>query len=233
MKVAIMQPYFFPYLGYFQLLNAVDAFIFYDDVQFIKGGWINRNRYLQNGKPAYFGLQMIGASANKNINEIGLNTSEIVQSKLLKTLQQNYAKAPYVNDVLALVNGVLGSGTDNLAEMTARSVMMVCEYLGFNKDFYFSSNLTFGKTASDRTQRLIALIKGLNGKTYLNTPGGKTLYNKADFRKEGIELYFIEGELPAYTQQSKAFVPGLSIIDVLMYNSKPEVRNMLNAYSLA
>lgn len=233
MKVAIMQPYFFPYLGYFQLLNAVDTFIFYDDVQFIKGGWINRNRYLQNGRPAYFGLQMIGASANKNINEIRLNTRNVVHTKLLKTLDQNYAKAPFAKDVMALVKSVVETDSDNLAKKAAQSVMKVSEYLGLNKAFYFSSELPFGKMVNDRTERLITIIKGLDGKIYLNTSGGKTLYNKADFRKAGLELYFIDGKLPAYMQQSNAFVPGLSIIDVLMYNSKLEVLKMLNDYSLA
>lgn len=232
MAVAVMQPYLYPYLGYFQMLNAVDHFVFYDDVNFIKGGWINRNRILVNGKPKYFIIQLVGVSPNKLINEVKLNPERKFMKKQLKMLEMNYSKAPFFNQVFPMVEQTLRSSFYHIGELSAQTVIDVANYLDLSVKFHFSSNLPFGHGSGNRTQRLIDIVKGFSAKTYINAAGGKELYSKEDFAKEDIILQFIEPELQAYQQNAGEFIPGLSIIDVLMHNSQEEVHLMLNQYRL-
>lgn len=232
MTVAVMQPYFFPYLGYFQLINAVDYFVFYDDVNFIKGGWINRNRILIAKEPSYFSVPLLGASSFKKINEIDIDFNEKMQSRLIKSIRLNYSKAPFFSDVMPIIESVISKSGQNLAQIAANSICSVANYLTLGTTFYFSSELNFGHKSTDRADRLVEIVNGFNGKTYINAQGGKALYSKAFFQSNGIELKFIKSNLVAYRQNSNAFIPGLSIIDVLMHNSKIEVLSMLNQFEL-
>lgn len=141
MKLGIMQPYFLPYIGYWQLLNAVDTYVLYDDVNFIKGGWINRNRILQNGSPAYINVPMIGASSFKKINEIGINRNPQVLSKPLKTIEQNYRKAPMFGSVFPLMEEIFCFQTGNLSEFLFHSIASVCGFLGIHTKIILSSEL--------------------------------------------------------------------------------------------
>lgn len=231
-KIAIMQPYFFPYIGYFQLINAVDCFVFYDDVNFIKGGWISRNRILMAKEPSYFSVPLIAASSFKKINEIEIDFNEKMKSKLMKSIRLNYSKAPYFRDVLPIIDSVISKSGQNLAQIAANSVCSVANYLNLGTTFYFSSELSFGHNSTDRADRLVEIVNGFKGKTYINSQGGKALYNKAFFQSNGLELKFINSKLPVYNQNSIEFIPGLSIIDVLMHNSKNEILSMLGEYEL-
>jgi hypothetical protein len=232
-KIAIMQPYFFPYIGYFQLMQCVDHFVFYDDVNFIKGGWIQRNRILNSKGVIYISVPLIGASSYKKINEIEINLNEIAQSKLLKTVAHNYGKAPYFNDIMPIIQAVISDkNTQNLAQIAAKSTIAVAKYLNLTTTFCFSSELKFGKIATERADRLVEIVSGFKAKTYINSEGGKALYSKVFFESNGIELKFIKPHLTEYRQNSDEFVPGLSIIDVLMHNSKEEIISLLNKYNL-
>ncbi len=231
-KLAIMQPYFFPYIGYFQLIKAADCFVFYDDVSFINRGWINRNRVLVNNSPNFITIPLIGASQNRLINEIQIVNENKWQKKILKTLSLNYTKAPYLDHVMQLVEKVITRSDKNLAEFSANSVVEVSKYLNLTTTFYFSSELDFGKKATERADRLVEIVNGFKSKIYINSEGGKELYNKAFFESNGIELKFIKPHLAEYRQNSDEFIPGLSIIDVLMHNSKNEILSMLDQYEL-
>jgi hypothetical protein len=232
-KVAIMQPYFFPYIGYFQLIKCVDYFVFYDDVNFIKGGWIQRNRILNSKEVIYISVPLIGASSHKKINEIQINLNEIAQSKLLKTITYIYGKAPYFNEIMPIIQAVIiDKSTQNLAQIAAKSTIAVANYLSMNTTFFFSSELEFGKKVTDRADRLVEIVNGFKAKKYINPEGGKKLYSKTFFKSNGIELKFIKSRLKEYRQHSGEFVPGLSIIDILMNNSKTEVMNLLNEFEL-
>ena len=232
-RIAIMQPYFFPYIGYFQLVKCVDQFVFYDDVNFIKGGWIQRNRILNSKEVIYISVPLIRASSYKKINEIEINLNEIAQNKLLKTITQNYGKAPYFNDIMPIIQAVIiDKSTQNLAQIAAKSTIAVANYLSLNTSFLFSSELEFGKKVTDRADRLVEIVNGFKAKNYINPEGGKKLYSKTFFKSNDIELKFIKSHLKEYRQNSGEFVPGLSIIDVLMHNSKTEVLNLLNEFEL-
>lgn len=232
MAVAIMQPYFFPYLGYFQLVKAVDHFVFYDDVNFIKGGWINRNRILVNKEPKYFGVQMKGASSFKKINEIEIDLNSKNIRKLLNTIQQNYSKAPFFKETLKIVENVLSSDNNLLSGLAGESVKQVSNYLGIKSTFHFSSFLKNNYIDKEREERIISIVLDFKDDEYINASGGIKLYNKEHFKRSGIQLKFIHPTLSKYQKNNSDFVPGLSIIDVLMHSSKEDILIMLDNYSL-
>lgn len=229
MKLAIMQPYFFPYIGYFQLAKAVDKFVFYDDVNYIKNGWINRNRILLNGEPCYITVHQKGASPNKLINEIEIIDN---RSKLGKTISTAYHKAPCFREVWPLIQSVLEFNTNNISELAEYSVIQVCKFLGLNTKFERSSK-SYSQTAYLRKEKRLIAICGINGaQEYINPIGGVGLYDKNMFMEEGSSLSFLRTSPIAYKQFGNSFVENLSIIDVMMFNSKYEIDKMLDLYVL-
>jgi len=232
MKVAIMQPYFFPYIGYWQLINAVDKFVIYDDVNFIKGGWINRNNILVNGETKLINLRMDKASPNKLINEIEIDHNEIYMKKLLKTINQSYSKAPFFEEVFQLVKNVTSHDETNLARYLEFSIRKVNEYLGINTEILLSSEIK--KSHDFKGQdKVLEMCKILCADQYINAIGGQDLYSKEDFISVGIELDFLKTKVITYQQFiTDKFVPSLSVIDVMMFNDKERVKSMLEKYVL-
>jgi hypothetical protein len=231
MKIAIMQPYLFPYIGYFQMINAVDHFVFYDDVNFIKGGWINRNNILSNGEKQFFTLQLQGASSFKKINEIQLGKNS---SKIIKSIVQAYSKAPYFNEVFPLIERVFieNSPHSTIADIAIKSVQEICLYLNIRTKLEISS-LNYKETQHLKGEERIFEICKLNqADTYINSPGGSSLYKKEDFAEKDIQLFFIENNSIIYKQFSEKFIPYLSIIDVMMFNNKVEIKKILHSFKL-
>lgn len=228
LTAAIMQPYFFPYIGYFQLIHAVDKFVVYDDVNYIKRGWINRNRILEKGKSVYFTLETRGASQNKLINEVQVGENA---DKLVRTLKHNYSKAPFFQETISLVESLLRYEERNIARYVTHCLKGICDYLGIRTEILVSSRHT-QKTDLKREQRLISICRELGCRRYINAIGGKKLYRHEDFLREGIELKFLKPLLITYPQFNNEFVPWLSIIDVLMFNSQTDVKNMLKQFVL-
>jgi hypothetical protein len=233
MKVAIMQPYFCPYIGYFQLINLVDKFVIYDNVQYISDGWINRNRILiQKKKPYMFTLSVKNDSHTLNINErFYVNNIEREKNKILKTIRQSYSKAPYYNEVADLLDDIFSIGELNVAKMNTKSLKLICNYLDFNTDFIINSNLKSDSNL-DGQDRVLYINRQLDSNHYINSIGGKELYSKKTFKKNNIKLNFLKTDNIQYEQFGNGFVSNLSIIDVLMFNSKDEIKNMLNKYEL-
>ena len=228
MKLGIMQPYFLPYIGYFQLINAVDNYVIYDDVNYIKGGWINRNKLLLNGKEFMFNLIISGASPNKLINEVLVAAN---QSKLIKTIEGAYRKAPYFDAIFPLMECIVGFEDKNLARFIGNSLIQIADYLTFNTKFLYSSELQ--KDCSLRGQdKILHICEILKSTEYMNAIGGMELYNKSDFEANKIKLCFLKTQPILYNQFSNTFVPWLSILDVLMFNSVEEINEMLNKFEL-
>lgn len=223
-----MQPYLFPYIGYWQLINAVDTFVIYDDVNFIKQGYINRNSILDKDKAQQVTLELIGASSNKYINEIEIGDN---RKKFLKTIQQNYIKALFYKDVISLIEEIINNQEKNLARFIGYSLEKISNYLEIYTKFIYSSDI--GKDNNLKAQdKVIDICKNLNTQRYINAIGGEELYNKKVFKENGIELNFLKPELIEYKQFKNKFVPYLSIIDVLMFNSIDEIKNMLRMCEL-
>lgn len=232
MKIAIMQPYLFPYIGYFQLINAVDTFVFYDDVNFIKRGWINRNQILIDNKAALFTVPLKKASQNKLINEIETAIDEKWLSQFFKTIEQNYKNAPYFKETFQLLKKVFEKKQAKISSIAIDSVLQISKYLKLNTQFEVSSVAYPDSVNFSKAERLIAICKEKGYNHYINPSGGKELYQKNTFKKEGINLVFIENELVPYKQFENKFVKGLSIIDVLMFNTLEETMKLMSQYSL-
>lgn len=231
MKLGIMQPYFFPYIGYWQLINMVDKYIIFDDVNYIINGWINRNRILMNGKEIMINLRIQKASPNKLINETNLVIDPIYTQKLLKTLTQCYAKAPYFNDVFPLLENILNQKEENLAEYLKFLILKICEYLNISTNIVTSSLLCNNKNLKGQ-DKIIDICKLVGANEYINSIGGTSLYSFDEFSRNGIKLSFLKPGDISYKQFNHAFIPNLSIIDVLMFNPVHAIREFLNNYEL-
>ena len=231
MKIGIMQPYFLPYIGYWQLLNAVDKYIIYDDVNFIKGGWINRNRILVNKEPKMLTLKLNGASPNKLINEIEILDNNIQIKKILKTIDISYRKAPYFEVIYPLIEKILKFNELNLAKFIKNSFEIICEYLDIKTELIISSSLE-KKSELKAQDKVINICKILKATEYYNAIGGQELYSFDKFKEEKIQLKFLKTKDIKYKQLDNEFISNLSILDVLMFNSKEEVKKMLNSYSI-
>ncbi|MGB5965067.1 MAG: WbqC family protein [Sulfurimonadaceae bacterium] len=228
MTLAIMQPYFFPSIGYWQLLNAVDTFVIYDDVNFIKKGYINRNSILHTGQVQKITLELSGASQNKLINEIEVGNNS---KKLLKSIEQAYKKAPQYEIVFPLIESILENPEKNLAKFIGNSLQKIADYLECNTEIVYSSDLEKDNNLKAQ-DKVLDICKRLGASNYINAIGGQELYNKEAFEAENIELKFIKTELIEYKQFKNEFVPYLSIIDIMMFNSNKAIQNMLNSYKL-
>ncbi|WP_395067670.1 WbqC family protein [Paraburkholderia silvatlantica] len=226
MKVAIMQPYFFPYLGYFQLISAVEKFVFYDDVNFIKNGWVNRNRIIQGGKVNYVTLPLSAASSFKKINEIRVQSGEGWRKKTLESIRHAYSKAPYFDEIGDIVSEVINSNDLLVSEVAKLSVEKVSKYLGLTAEFIRSSSV-YSNASLGGAERVLDICRQAGASEYINLPGGRDLYDPELFSSRGIDLHFINPVLRPYKQTTKEFHPGLSIIDVLMFNHKDAVLEML------
>lgn len=231
MKIAIMQPYFLPYIGYFQLISAVDKFVIYDDVNFIKKGWINRNNILVDGKSHLFSLPISNASQNKKIRELELAHYIFWQQKFISTLDFSYSKAPYYKEVKLLLIKIFDCNLMCVSEFIASSLKEICSYLDISTKIISSS--TIYKNEQFKGQdRIIDICLQENVSTYVNASGGKKLYDETVFLDNNVELKFLNGDLTEYSQFKNDFVPRLSIIDVLMFNSKSKVKEFLQNYRL-
>ena len=228
MKLAIMQPYFFPYLGYFQLIAAVDKFVLYDDVAFIKQGWVNRNQILLDGKPHLFSVPLQGASSNKTIRDTLVNFHEYPRwkDKFLKTIALAYSKAPQFEPTRSLLSDVIDSNFGNIGELAWRSVLAVCQRLGLPTRIEPSSTI-YGNGHLHAQERVLDICARERAALYINAPGGRELYASETFAAHGIELRFLRSRLPVYSQFKHEFVPALSIIDVLMFNSPQQINRLL------
>lgn len=223
MKLGIMQPYFLPYLGYWQLMNAVDTYVVYDDVAYIKGGWINRNNFLVQGKAKLFTFSLDGAGSFKLINEISIKDDF---SNFQKLLQFNYSKAPYFSDCMNLVEQIISYDRTNLGKFLYNSIKLVAEYLDFNTNILLSSEIQKENSLKGK-DKVMHICKLFGADEYYNAIGGQDLYDKNEFAKNGIKLAFVKTNIKPYKQFKNDFVPGLSIMDILMFNSKEQVKEML------
>jgi len=223
-----MQPYFLPYIGYFQLIKAVDKYVIYDDVNYINKGWVNRNNILLNGQKYLFTLSLLGASQNKLINEILVEQN---QSKLLKTLENAYKKAPYFENVFPVIQNIFDYDDKNLAKFVGNSIMQIADYLNIKTEFIYSSEINKDNALKGQ-EKILYICKILNATNYINAIGGQELYDREIFKQNHIELNFLQTEIVDYKQLKNEFVPYLSILDVLMFNSAEDINVMLDKFEL-
>lgn len=231
MKVGIMQPYFVPYIGYWQLMNSVDQYVIYDDVTYINRGWINRNKILVDGKPQYINIPLSNASQNKRINEIEIILNEKLIKKKLKTIEYSYKKAPYYQTAFPMIKEIIEYSNRKLISYIENSFRIICSYLDIKTEIILSS--TLDKDCNLRGQeKIIDICRSLHASEYYNAIGGQNLYNYTSFRDKNIKLKFLKMGDIRYAQFKNDFQPNLSIIDVMMFNSKEKIQSFLNMYDL-
>jgi hypothetical protein len=222
-----MQPYFFPYIGYFQLINAVDSFVLYDDIQYTKKGWINRNRILQNGRDCYVTLPLKKASDYLDVNERYLaDTWPKEHKKLIDKLINCYRKAPYFNEVFPVIEQIIKAEHNNLFDYLYNSLIELVSYLNINTDIVVSSTLNINNALKGE-QKVIEICETMKATHYINSIGGMELYGKNTFAHKKINLHFLKSNNIKYLQLNNDFVPWLSIIDVLMFNSLYKIQSYL------
>lgn len=226
MKIGIMQPYFFPYIGYFQLIKAVDVFVVYDNIKYTKKGWINRNRMLLNGKDVMFSLPLKSGSDCLDVCQRELAT-DFNRDKLMNQFREAYLHAPYFEQTLPLVEQIVRNEEANLFRFLHYSIAKTCEHLGMTTAIRVSSDIAIDHDLKGQ-DKVLALCGAVGATTYVNAIGGMDMYSKEAFRERGIELKFIKSKLLEYPQFGNAFVPWLSIIDVMMFNPLDTIRTCIS-----
>lgn len=227
MKLAIMQPYFLPYVGYFQLMASADAIIIYDNIKYTKKGWINRNRRLQNGTDTMFSLPLKKGSDSLDVVEREL-AADFVPGALLNQLRSSYARAPYFAEVWPVIERIVNCDERNLFGYVKNSIIQISAYLGLTTTIYVSSEINADQSLKSQ-DRVIGLCHALGADIYINPIGGLDLYDREAFRRHGVELRFLKSSPLEYEQLGSPFVPGLSIVDVLMFNPLADVRAYLSS----
>ena len=227
-----MQPYFFPYIGYFQLINSVDEFVIYDNIQYTKKGWINRNRILLNGKDTLFTVPLKKDSDFLDVVHREISKDWIKDRvKVLNQIKSSYKKAPFFNDVFPLVEKCIINEESNLFKFIYDSLSYINDFLGIKTKIIISSSIDMNHELKSK-DKVIEICKKLNSDNYINSIGGMELDDKEEFKKSGIELKFIKSNQIVYEQFSDNFIPWLSIIDVMMFNSKDKLNEYLKNYTL-
>jgi len=221
MKLGIMQPYFLPYIGYFQLVAAVNTFVLYDNIKYTKKGWINRNRILVNGTDATFSLPLKKDSDTLDVVQREL-APEFDRSKLLNQFRGAYARAPYFSQTFPLLERIVRCEERNLFRYLHQAIVQLCAHLGIKTEVRISSDIAIGHKLKAQ-EKVLALCRAMGADTYINAIGGTELYCRDTFRAQGVELKFLRSKPFEYTQFGAPFVPWLSIVDVMMFNVPEQI----------
>ncbi len=232
MTIAIMQPYFCPYIGYWQLMKIVDVFVVYDNIEYTKKGWINRNRILIDGKDEYISLSLKKDSDYLNVNERFLSEQFHLKEirKITNKITEAYRKAPMFNEIMPMIEKILLCHHKNLFDYIYNSLLTWKDFLNINTKIIKSSSLSIDIEKYKGQDKVIAICKSLNADQYINPIGGLELYSVERFKEHNIKLNFIKSKDIIYQQFKNIFVPWLSIIDVAMFNDKETIYEMLNNF---
>lgn len=230
MRLAIMQPYFFPYLGYYQLINCSDSFVIYDNVEFTKSSWIRRNRILNSDSDLYIIVPVKKASDYTHVREIQISKTFDIK-KLLRVIEGAYRRSPYYDEIYPLIEQNISPKNNNLFDYLFGITRNLCAYLNIETELIISSSISIDHSLKSQ-EKVIAICSALNANEYINPIGGKSLYDKSSFMKWGIKLSFHQMCDIIYHQYNNQFIPNLSIIDVMMFNSKEKIEKLLNRYKL-
>lgn len=234
MKIAIMQPYLFPYIGYFSLLKNTDYFLFFDTPQYIRKGWINRNRILKSdGSAIYFTIPIEKQHREATIDSMKVIQNEEWENKILGQLSVYKNKAPFYKEVIDVVKEVLNKDYQYISEVAIDSVVQSCRYLGINLNYDICSKIELPDfNVKEPDEWALYLTKYMKYDTYVNPPGGKSFFSYDKYKNNNIKLQFLTQDIIPYDQRIPQFVPGLSIIDIMMFCKPEDILLMMNNYKL-
>ena len=232
MKLGILQPYLFPYIGYFQLVRTVDAVVIYDDAQWMKGGWINRNRYLVEGSHRFFTLPVAQGAVAESINQrVFAADVDHHKQRIIRQMAYSYGKAPHFDAVLALVERCFACNETNVAKFLLNTLRESCSLLDIRTPLVLASEME-KKEGLRAEERVLDINRVMGSSHYINPIGGIGLYDRARFDARGVRLSFLRPRQITYSQLGGAFVPSLSILDVMMFNSHEELSSLLGEFDL-
>lgn len=224
-----MQPYFLPFVGYFQLIASVDKFVVYDDVAFIKRGWINRNTLFVNGQRYLMTIPLSNGKRGVLIRDLIIaHKANNWKNQLLKTVRLAYSRAPFFSEVFPWFESQILSPHNSICQLNIESLLWVCKRNGISTEFVTSSTI-YGNQTMGRSERLVDICKKEGGTCYINAIGGKELYDQEQFTPSKIKLRFIASSTPPYPQSTKVFAPGLSILDAMMHLAPEQINEMMLA----
>ncbi len=227
-----MQPYFFPYIGYFQLINAVDEFVIYDNIQYTKKGWINRNRIMVNDEFAYITLPLKKDSDFLNVKDRFLaGTWEVDRKKMINRISESYQNAPFYSNAFPMIEFCIMYNDGNLFNFLLNSIQLTMDYLGIRTKLIISSKVSINHYLRNQ-DKVIAICKSQNASVYVNPIGGLGLYDKEIFKTNLLELHFQKSNQITYSQFNNEFIPWLSIIDVMMFNEVSKIKEFFNQYKV-
>ena len=243
MKLAIMQPYFMPYIGYFQAMAAVDKYLLYDKVAFIKKGWINRNRiYIQNVGTQFITIPLKNKSSFTNILDVQIDNTTDWRSKMLNLIYYNYKRSPFFDVVYPLMENSIKQSSELISEYNFVVLNQIATFLDINTPIELCTDpmyegieeqlAKYDDSLLRKYDRIKFICQANNADNYINPIGGQELYDKQIFAQQGITLNFVQTQVIPYPQLAPEFIPNLSIIDVLMHNGKAGTKQLLNAYTL-
>lgn len=235
MKIGIMQPYFFPYIGYFSLIRATDFWVVFDDVQFIRHGWIERNKILNSNEGwQYIKVPLVKTSRKTKIKDIKIRMDENWDKKILAQLTCYKNKAPYYNTTIELLKHIFQNKWEDITSLNVFALKKVCTYLNipFEYQIYSKAGYDVRDRVTHPGEWALLIAKHYQANQYINPCGGKEIFIKDQYYQNGIDVKFLQNHLPPYNQRRTTFESGLSIIDVLMYNSPEKTVNMIDAYTL-
>jgi len=230
MKLGIMQPYFFPYVGYYSLIKNTDKFILFDTVQFIRHGWIERNRILKPSEGwQYIQVPLLKHDRDVFIKDLGIKNTELWREKLKAQLQHYKKRAPYYSDCMDIVTTCLAIETESIVELNYNILLHTCKYLGINFDceIYSKMNLTIDEVNAP-DEWALNISKVMEATEYINPPGGLEFFNKEKYLQNNIKLTFLGNNCAQYKQRREGFEAGLSIIDLMMFNDVSLINNMID-----
>ena len=232
MRIAIMQPYFMPYIGYFQLISSVDEFIIYDNIQYTKKGWINRNRISVNGKDQFITIPIKKDSDYLDVSERMISDNWGKEKyKILNIIKSFYGKAPNFKEAYGLIEDCLNIEEENLFNFIYETILIINNFLDIKTKIIISSDIDIDHNLRSKN-KVIEICKNRNAEIYVNSIGGISLYDKEEFKDNGIILNFIKSNPIKYQQSNSEFIPWLSIVDVMMFNSKEKIKEYLKEYTL-
>ena len=232
MKIAIMQPYLFPYIGYFSLIKNTNHFVFFDTPQYIRKGWINRNRILAgNGKDIYFTVPIEKCPRETAIKDVKIAFNDNWKEKLIGQLTIYKKRAPYYVQVMELIQNIINQDKKYISELAIDSIIKTCDFLGMNIQYDIYSQMKMPPfEVKEPDEWALYITKEMGYDTYVNPPGGKAFFDRHKYEQANIELQFLTQEIQSYNQRVKEFIPGLSIIDIMMFCAPSEIIKMMNSF---
>ena len=229
MILASHQPYFLPYLPYWQLIHAADRFLIGDDYAYMVGGWIPRNRIRVQGRPQYLRVEVSDRSCHRLICDTFLAPGR--REDKLRTLEMAYHKAPFFADAFPVAERILRCEEPNLAVFLEYSIREVAAYLGITTPIGRTSDLP-GNRLLKRENRIYDFCRRIGADTYVNAIGGRALYRGDAFARQGIRLQFLQTAYPSYPQGGGPFLRDLSVLDAMMCCSRERLHALLDDYTL-